>query len=66
MNRAPQYTKDGNHRIVSIPNGGWRLQRASERAASRTFDPWLNMSHPVDFASAQHLLRARETQCSIG
>jgi hypothetical protein len=60
MERTPVYSKNGEYRIVSVPNGLWRLQHTSGAKGSRTFDPWQNISHAIDFSAASSLLKARE------
>lgn len=64
MNRTPIYSKDRNHRIVSVPNGAWRLQHCTNLVegkpkGTKTSDPWENISHAIEFDRAEALLKAR-------
>jgi hypothetical protein len=38
--RKPQYAKDSNRRIISMPNGLWAYQIDSRLESRQTFDPW--------------------------
>lgn len=56
MNRSPVYAKKNEgYRIVSVPNGLWRVQ---ERAVgkSKTRDPWENISPAIPYDEAQGVL----------
>lgn len=60
MNRQAQYTKDNFHRMISIANGLWRVQRHEDEKGTRTFDPWFNLGPAVDRVTAQALLNSHE------
>jgi hypothetical protein len=38
--RKPQYAKDNNRRIISMPNGLWAYQIDSRLESRQTFDAW--------------------------
>lgn len=60
MNRQPQYTKDNLHRMISVANGLWRVQRFENVKGTSTFDPRGNVGPAVDRATAVALLNSHE------
>lgn len=57
MSREPVYAKGNlNARIVSVPNGLWRVQVANETKGTRERDNWYNRSHPIDKPEAMRAL----------
>jgi hypothetical protein len=67
--RKPIYTKDHEWRIVSVPNGLWRLQHCPDGVQARgtkTIDPWANHSHAVELSVAQGLLAQHQPQGKAG
>jgi hypothetical protein len=60
MNRQPQYTKDVLHRMISVANGRWRVQRYENFKGTRTADPWSNIGPATDHATAFALLKSHE------
>lgn len=60
MNRQAQYTKDSFHRMVSVTNDFWRVQRYENFKGTRTSDPWSNVGPAADRGTAVALLNAHE------
>lgn len=60
MNRQPQYTKDNLHRMISVANGLWRVQRFENVKGTPTFDPWWNVGPAIDHVTAIALLNSHE------
>lgn len=59
--RNPEYTKDDQHRIVSRPNGLWRLERFAGRVSGenrRTIDPWHQLRREASYQTAKAQLKA--------
>lgn len=54
MSREAQYTKDNQHRIISIHNGQWRAQRYEGKSE------WSNVGPATDHANAVAILNSRE------
>jgi len=67
MHRMPIYSKDQLFRIVSVPNGMWRLQHCTffengKPKVTRTSDPWESISWPIEFGRADALLKEHNTR----
>lgn len=58
--REPIYNKEKSHRIISLPNGVWQLQRYGTQAGTKTFDPWVKIGPSHELPIAYNLLRATE------
>jgi hypothetical protein len=57
MNRQPEYAQNNpGYRIVSVPNGLWRLQERREGEGTRTSDPWVSMSPSMEHREAREVL----------
>lgn len=54
MNRKAKYATDYAFRIISVPNGFWRLQKLE------TDGSWWNIGPSTDYEQATAALRARE------
>lgn len=50
--RRPVVRADAPYRIVSVPNGWWRLQLRVAVEGTRTQDCWADMSPRMSFADA--------------
>jgi len=72
--RKPEYTTDGQWRIVSVPNSLWRLQQFGQRKGTNAKratkhepavphdDPWQDHSPAVSYGAARELLAAKQPQ----
>jgi len=58
--RKPQYTKNREWRIVSVPNGLWQLQKTDGSAGTKTHDPWQGISPALELTEAQALLGSKQ------
>jgi hypothetical protein len=61
-NRKPKYNPAKTHRIVSVPNNFWRLQRFGSAAGTKEFDPWVNVGHATDYIKAAFALKQHDEQ----
>jgi hypothetical protein len=67
MKRKPIYAQGNpSHRIISLPNGFWVMQRYGTQKGTRDFDPWERIRHPTDFQTAIGQLKATEPRYLSG